>query len=62
MFVWPKNEVMRKVLKHPSASVVPFPATGPADWPDDSFTARRVADGDVFLQDPDAPAPKLPAH
>jgi len=26
-----------------------FRAEGPADWPNDSFTARRIADGDVTV-------------
>ena len=52
MKVWPKNDEMRKVLKH---GVVTFPAEGPADWPDDTFTHRRIMDGDVTAEDPGAP-------
>jgi hypothetical protein len=52
MRVWPKDETMRKVLKHPSRSTVPFAAEGGAEWPDDSFTSRRLADGDVLPYDP----------
>ena len=50
MQVWPKNEEIRKYLKHPTK--VGFRETGSSDWPDDSFTYRRVQDGDVLLKDP----------
>jgi hypothetical protein len=53
--VWPKNEAMRKLLKHPHDNVS-FREEGPSDWPDDSFTHRRVMDGDIVLEDPDAAA------
>ena len=46
MKVLPKNDEMRKVLKH---GVIRFPEEGPADWPDDSFTHRRIMDGDVTV-------------
>ncbi len=46
--VVPKNDELRKVLKHPSNNV-PFPAEGSQDWPDDSFTHRRITDGDVTV-------------
>lgn len=52
MKVWPKNEQMRKMLKHPTNNGIAFPDQGPQEWPDDTFTARRVADGDIFLVDP----------
>jgi hypothetical protein len=48
MKVNPKNDEMRKLLKHPQGGIA-FPGEGAADWPDDSFTARRVADGDITL-------------
>jgi|SoiMetStandDraft_5_1073268.scaffolds.fasta_scaffold212023_2 hypothetical protein len=47
MKVLPKNDQVRKLLKHPVAKG--FRAEGPADWPNDSFTARRIADGDVTV-------------
>lgn len=46
--VVPKNDSIRKLLKHPTAG--PFRTEGSSDWPDDSFTARRMADGDVILE------------
>lgn len=51
MKVWPKNDQMRKALRHPINNV-PFNAEGPMEWPDDSFTHRRLQDGDVLLKDP----------
>lgn len=46
--VVPKNDTMRKLLKHPS-NMVAFREEGPMEWPDDAFTARRIADGDVTV-------------
>jgi hypothetical protein len=46
--VLPKNEEMRKLLKHPAGNIA-FRAEGPIDWPDDAFTTRRIADGDVTV-------------
>jgi len=48
MKVWPRNEEIRKVLKH---GVIGFPAEGPAEWPDDTFTHRRIMDGDVMVEE-----------
>jgi hypothetical protein len=45
MKVFPKNEDVRRVLYHPTAGK--FRAEGPADWPDDEFTNRRIKDGDI---------------
>ena len=49
MKVWPKNETMRKILRH---GVITFPDEGSVDWPDDSFTHRRITDGDVTTEEP----------
>ena len=56
MQVWPKNDAMRKLLVH--ANGTRFRSEGPAEWPNDSFTARRLNDGDVLLKEPagDKPA------
>jgi len=51
MNVWPKNDEIRKFIVHPFANI-PFPENGPVDWPDDAFTHRRIADGDVLTDDP----------
>ncbi len=50
MKVWPTNADARKNLRHPMSGA--FRAEGHMDWPDDSFTARRIADGDVTAVDP----------
>lgn len=47
MKVLPTSEEKRKVLKHPTGGK--FLPQGPADWPDDSFTHRRIRDGDVTV-------------
>lgn len=51
MKVWPKNDDIRKVLKHPQGNIS-FREEGPVDWPDDSFTHRRIMDGDVTAEEP----------
>jgi hypothetical protein len=43
--VTPKDDTMRRLLKHPRAGG--FPKSGAAEWPDDRFTKRRLADGDI---------------
>jgi len=50
--VLPKDDAMRKLLKHPIGGA--FPEEGPANWPDDQFTTRRLRDGDVTLAEPKA--------
>ena len=53
MQVWPKNDDIRRVIQHPTG--IKFRAEGPVDWPTDSYTHRRIADGDVTTEDPNAP-------
>ena len=43
--VTPANDTMRRLLAHPRAGG--FPKEGAAEWPDDRFTKRRIADGDI---------------
>lgn len=43
--VEPANEDMRRLLKHPQAGR--FRSEGSLEWPDDTFTHRRLRDGDV---------------
>ena len=50
--VLPKDDAMRKLLKHPVGGA--FPEEGPVNWPDDQFTTRRLRDGDVTLAEPKA--------
>lgn len=56
MKVWPKNDEMRKVLKHPARGAFRLPE-GPEDWPEDSFTHRLVQDGDLLTEDPGGKQP-----
>lgn len=51
--VLPKNELIRKYIKH-ARTRVGFPAEGSAEWPNDTFTKRRIADGDVTIEAPGA--------
>lgn len=48
--VLPKDETMAKLLKHPVNKVGFRDANTAANWPDDSFTKRRIRDGDVTLE------------
>lgn len=47
----PASDELRALLRHPTAGG--FPSTGPAHWPRDSFTMRRVADGGVTIDEED---------
>jgi hypothetical protein len=49
--VVPKNADIRKYIKHPRTKVG-FLAEGSAEWPNDTFTKRRIADGDVTIEAP----------
>lgn len=56
MKVFPTSEQKRKALKHPTAGG--FREVGPAEWPDDPWTYRRVRDGDVTTEAPHEEKPK----
>jgi hypothetical protein len=60
MKVYPRDETIRKIIRHPSTG--PFPAEGPAEWPDDSYTARRIQDGDVTTEAPSDDKPSRHRH
>jgi hypothetical protein len=47
--VLPKNDEVRKYLKHPKTRVG-WLAEGSTEWPNDAFTKRRIADGDVRIE------------
>jgi hypothetical protein len=47
--VLPKNDAIRKYIKH-YPSRIGFPLEGSVEWPDDDFTQRRIADGDVTIE------------
>jgi hypothetical protein len=52
--VVPKNAELRKYLKH-GVTKVGFLAEGSAEWPNDSFTRKRIKDGDVTVEEAAAP-------
>jgi hypothetical protein len=45
--VLPKDDVIRRVIKHPRGNIA-FPETGSVEWPFDRFTKRRIEDGTVY--------------
>ena len=47
--VTPTSDDVRRLVKHPKGGG--FRADGSAEWPNDSFTARRVRDGDVTIEE-----------
>jgi len=52
MKVWPRDDNMRKFLFHPVTKIrFPKEGGGPAEWPDDQFTRRRIRDGDVTIEE-----------
>jgi hypothetical protein len=57
MKVRAKNDDIKKILKHPTAGA--FREDGTADWPDDSYTFRRITDGDVTTEE--QPQPEMAA-
>lgn len=59
--VEPKNDDMRRLLKHPRAGH--FRSEGSMEWPDDTFTHRRLRDGDIKRVETDkAEKPRHGAH
>jgi len=49
MKVIPKDDTIRNLIRHPIAGA--FRSEGSSDWPDDTFTARRIADGDITVEE-----------
>jgi hypothetical protein len=47
--VVPASDDLRRVLKHPRG--VGFPSQGSAEWPNDTFTKRRLKEGVVTLEE-----------
>jgi hypothetical protein len=47
--VLPTKEDFRHVIKHPSG--IRFPEQGSVEWPLDKFTRKRIADGDVIIEE-----------
>jgi len=48
--VTPKNETLRRYLKH-GITKVGFLAEGSAEWPFDQFTKRRIKEGDITVEE-----------
>jgi hypothetical protein len=48
-----------RVIRHPNGAR--FYATGSSEWPLDSFTTRRLRDGDITLAGESQPEPAAPA-
>jgi hypothetical protein len=46
----PRDDDVRKALKHLPTGIK-FPKDGPAEWPLDMFTHRRLSDGSVTRAD-----------
>ena len=44
----PRDDEMRKLIKHPRAGA--FRSSGSSEWPNDTFTQRRIAEGVVTLE------------
>lgn len=58
--VWPASEALARVLKHPNGTRFRSDISQPVDWPYDSFTYRRVRDGDVLLSGAASTQPAAP--
>ena len=54
--VWPKNDDIRRLIRHPTAGALTPKAEGDL-WPEDQFTFRRIKDGDVLTSAPRAAVP-----
>jgi hypothetical protein len=47
--VYPASDTIREIMKH--ANGTRFPSNGPAEWPIDGFTTRRIAEGSVSTEE-----------
>jgi hypothetical protein len=47
--VTPKNDDLRKILKHPTAGMA-FRETGSVEWPYDTFTKKRELEGVITVE------------
>lgn len=50
--VYAANETMREVLRHANGTRFRDTLDQGVEWPNDSFTARRIADGSVRTDEP----------
>jgi hypothetical protein len=51
--VVPVREDLRAILRHPNG--VRLRAEGSVEWPNDRFTQRRIADGDIKIAEEEKP-------
>lgn len=52
--VWPANEAVRQALRHGSGIRFRKSLNDSVEWPNDSFTKRRIAEGAVLTEGPGA--------
>ena len=50
--VWPRDEDIARVLRHPTGVRFGQDVSEGVGWPADAFTYRRIRDGDVLEQAP----------
>lgn len=62
MMVYAANEVMVKSLKHPISKMGFTDMSVGVNWPDDTFTHRRIRDGDVTTEAPQKSTTKQEAQ
>lgn len=58
MKVRAKNDDVKKLIRHPVGGA--FRDDGTAEWPDDTYTFRRIQEGDVIAEDQPAQANLAP--
>lgn len=59
--VVPRDDEVRAAIKHPRAGR--FRSSGSMEWPNDTFTRRRVRDGTVTIEERDKPTNgQKPSH
>jgi hypothetical protein len=56
--VSPRDDEVRAWIKHPRVGA--FRSVGSIEWPNDTFTQRRIRDGTVTLEPPREAAPSSP--
>jgi len=59
IMVWPRDEKIIKVMRHPTGLSFRSIDHGMA-WPNDQFTMRRIRDGDILTHAPIAPPAQEP--
>lgn len=48
--VLPRDATIRRDITHQPSGIA-FPAEGSVEWPNDRFTQRRIAEGDVTIEE-----------